>query len=95
MQTAARIKAGPLWDNAYNLVFTTETGAPVSQWKIERVFSKILAAAELHGIRFHDLRHTYAVNAIGPGMISKRCKATLGTPLRRLRWTGTATLPSG
>ena len=67
MQTAARIKAGPLWDNAYNLVFTTETGAPVSQWKIERVFSKILAAAGLHGIRFHDLRHTYAVNAIRAG----------------------------
>lgn len=59
MQTTARIKAGPLWDNAYNLVFTTETGAPVSQWKIERVFSKILAAAGLHGIRFHDLRHPY------------------------------------
>lgn len=59
MQTAARIKAGPLWDNSYNLVFTTETGAPVSQWKIERVFSKILAAAGLHGIRFHDLRHPY------------------------------------
>lgn len=28
IQTAARIKAGPLWDNAYNLVFTTETGEP-------------------------------------------------------------------
>ncbi|MFQ7643034.1 tyrosine-type recombinase/integrase [Ruthenibacterium lactatiformans] len=78
MQTAARIKAGPLWDNAYNLVFTTETGAPVSQWKIERVFSKILAAAELHGIRFHDLRHTYAVNAIRAGDDIKTVQGNLG-----------------
>ena len=78
MQTAARIKAGPLWDNAYNLVFTTETGAPVSQWKIERVFSKILVAAELHGIRFHDLRHTYAVNAIRAGDDIKTVQGNLG-----------------
>ena len=78
MQTAARIKAGPLWDNAYNLVFTTETGAPVSQWKIERVFSKILAAAGLHGIRFHDLRHTYAVNAIRAGDDIKTVQGNLG-----------------
>lgn len=78
MQTTARIKAGPLWDNAYNLVFTTETGAPVSQWKIERVFSKILAAAGLHGIRFHDLRHTYAVNAIRAGDDIKTVQGNLG-----------------
>ena len=77
-QTTARIKAGPLWDNAYNLVFTTETGAPVSQWKIERVFSKVLAAAGLHGIRFHDLRHTYAVNAIRAGDDIKTVQGNLG-----------------
>ena len=59
MQTAARIKAGPLWDNSYNLVFTTETGAPFDQWRAEAAFKSVLAAAELHGIRFHDLRHPY------------------------------------
>ena len=59
MQTAARIKAGPLWDNAYNLVFTTETGAPFDQWRAEAAFKSVLATAELHGIRFHDLRHPY------------------------------------
>ena len=59
MQTAARIKAGPLWDNSYNLVFTTETGAPFDPWRAEAAFKSVLAAAELHGIRFHDLRHPY------------------------------------
>ena len=78
MQTAARIKAGPLWDNSYNLVFTTETGAPFDQWRAEAAFKSVLAAAELHGIRFHDLRHTYAVNAIRAGDDIKTVQGNLG-----------------
>ena len=78
MQTAARIKAGPLWDNAYNLVFTTETGAPFDQWRAEAAFKSVLATAELHGIRFHDLRHTYAVNAIRAGDDIKTVQGNLG-----------------
>lgn len=78
MQTAARIKAGPLWDNSYNLVFTTETGAPFDQWRAEAAFKSVLATAELHGIRFHDLRHTYAVNAIRAGDDIKTVQGNLG-----------------
>ena len=78
VQTAARIKAGPLWDNAYNLVFTTETGAPFDQWRAEAAFKSVLAAAELSGIRFHDLRHTYAVNAIRAGDDIKTVQGNLG-----------------
>lgn len=78
MQTTARIKAGPLWDNAYNLVFTTETGAPFDQWRAEAAFKSVLATAELHGIRFHDLRHTYAVNAIRAGDDIKTVQGNLG-----------------
>ena len=78
VQTAARIKAGPLWDNSYNLVFTTETGAPFDQWRAEAAFKSVLAAAELHGIRFHDLRHTYAVNAIRAGDDIKTVQGNLG-----------------
>ena len=78
VQTAARIKAGPLWDNAYNLVFTTETGAPFDQWRAEAAFKSVLAAAELSGIRIHDLRHTYAVNAIRAGDDIKTVQGNLG-----------------
>ena len=78
MQTAARIKAGPLWDNSYNLVFTTETGAPFDQWRAEAAFKSVLATAELHGIRFHDLRHTYAVNAIRAGDDINTVQGNLG-----------------
>ena len=37
-----------------------------------------MVAAELHGIRFHDLRHTYAVNAIRAGDDIKTVQGNLG-----------------
>lgn len=77
-QTAAQIKAGPLWENAHHLVFTTETGAPLDQWKAEAAFRRILDTAGLHGVRFHDLRHTYAVNAIRAGDDIKTVQGNLG-----------------
>ncbi len=77
-QTAARLKAGPLWENTYNLVFTDETGAPLSQWAIEQRFSRLLFSAGLQGVRFHDLRHTYAVNAIRAGDDIKTIQGNLG-----------------
>ena len=78
LQTAARIKAGPLWNNAYNLVFTTETGEPFDQWRAESVFKSVLASAGLHDVRFHDLRHTYAVNALRAGDDIKTVQGNLG-----------------
>lgn len=77
-QLAAQIKAGPLWDNAYNLVFTTGDGAPFDQWRAEAVFRGIVDAAGLRGVRFHDLRHTYAVNAIRAGDDIKTVQGNLG-----------------
>ncbi len=56
----------------------TETGAPFDQWRAEAAFKSVLAAAELHGIRFHDLRHTYAVNAIRAGDDIKTVQGNLG-----------------
>lgn len=78
LQTAARIKAGPLWNNVYNLVFTTETGEPFDQWRAESAFKSVLAAAGLHDVRFHDLRHTYAVNALRAGDDIKTVQGNLG-----------------
>lgn len=78
LQTAARIKAGPLWNNAYNLVFTTETGEPFDQWRAESAFKSVLASAGLHDVRFHDLRHTYAVNALRAGDDIKTVQGNLG-----------------
>ena len=58
-QAAARFKAGPLWENPYGFVFTDGTGEPLSQWYVDKHFSKLLSAAGITGARFHDLRHPY------------------------------------
>lgn len=77
-QAEAQLKAGPLWDNPHGLVFTDELGGPLDQWKADHSFRDILAAAGLEGVRFHDLRHTYAVNAIRAGDDIKTIQGNLG-----------------
>lgn len=77
-QAEARLKAGPLWDNAHGLIFTDEIGGPLKQPCVERSFHAVLDAAGLKGVRFHDLRHTYAVNAIRAGDDIKTIQGNLG-----------------
>lgn len=77
-QMEMRIKAGPLWSNPENLVFTMEDGGPIDQWRVEKAFKEALGAAGLEGVRFHDLRHTYAVNAIRAGDDIKTIQGNLG-----------------
>ncbi len=49
-----QLKAGPLWDNSYNLVFALEDGGPFNQQSVEHRFKRLLAAVGLEGVRFHD-----------------------------------------
>lgn len=77
-QAEAQLKAGPLWDNPHQLVFTDELGGPMDQWKADHSFRAIITAAGLEGVRFHDLRHTYAVNAIRAGDDIKTIQGNLG-----------------
>lgn len=77
-QTEQRLKAGPLWANQYGVVFSTAIGAPLEQWRAEKEFSSVLNAVGLVGVRFHDLRHTYAVNAIRAGDDIKTIQGNLG-----------------
>ncbi len=78
IQTAARIKAGPLWCNPYAFVFTDETGEPFTQPHVQNTFQRIQRQAGLSGVRFHDLRHTYAVNALRAGDDIKTVQGNLG-----------------
>ena len=77
-QTEWRLKAGAVWSNPHGLVFTNEVGDPLEQTQISYLFSKLGAAAGLEGVRFHDLRHTYAVNAIRAGDDIKTIQGNLG-----------------
>ena len=73
-----QLRAGPLWQDIHGLVFTTESGGPLEQWTVEVKFKRLVLAAGLEGVRFHDLRHTYAVNAIRAGDDIKTIQGNLG-----------------
>ena len=48
-------------------LFTTPAGARLEPSNLRKVFNKLLTAAELRRVRFHDLRHTFATLLIGQG----------------------------
>lgn len=77
-QYEMQLRAGQEWDNANGLVFTNATGGPLDQRSINYHFAILLKAAGLEGVRFHDLRHTYAVNAIRAGDDIKTVQGNLG-----------------
>ena len=77
-QLEQRMKAGALWNNPLNLVFTHEDGSIMEQWKLKALFNKLLKDAGLTGVRFHDLRHTFAVNSIRAGDDIKTIQGNLG-----------------
>ena len=56
-QAEMQLRAGPIWDNPHKLVFTNEAGAPLEQRSIDYQFKRIVAAAGLEDVRFHDTRH--------------------------------------
>lgn len=77
-QTEMQLQAGPAWDNAHGLVFTTETGRPWNQKAMLYAFKRIVCAAGLEGAHFHDTRHTYAVAALRAGDDIKTVQGNLG-----------------
>lgn len=72
------MKAGPQWSSPHGLVFTDDLGGHIDQWRIEKAFVGLCDKAGLQGHRFHDLRHTYAVNAIRAGDDIKTIQGNLG-----------------
>ena len=78
-QLKQRLAAGPDWIEDYPLVFTRPTGENVARNTLYMNFKRCLAAAGLPDtIRFHDLRHSYAVFALESGDNIKEIQAALG-----------------
>ena len=44
-----------------DLVFTSVEGKPIDPCVLTQAFGRMAAQAGLHGVRFHDLRHTFPV----------------------------------
>ncbi len=78
-QFEERERAADRWvPDIPNLVFTNEFGGhltPVTVWKH---FHELIGRAGITGIRFHDLRHTYAVSSLQAGDDIKTVQENLG-----------------
>ena len=53
-------------------------GGPLNHRLVEGAFRRLAKKTGLEGVRFHDLRHTYAVNAIRAGDDTKTIQGNLG-----------------
>ena len=77
-QNEARLRAGGFWDNEWNLVFTNEIGGHLCHHTVYKHFKKIVKELGLPDVRFHDMRHTYAVISIQNGDDIKTVQANVG-----------------
>jgi len=76
-QAQWRLQADPSWqDNG--LVFTDQLGGCLPYWNVYRDFKRLAAEIGLPALRFHDLRHSYAVAAIWAGDDIKTVQGNLG-----------------
>lgn len=73
-----KLAAGELWSNSLNLVFTDDCGNHLKHDTITDHFKKIVTSIGLPSVRFHDLRHSYAINALQAGDSVKAVQEQLG-----------------
>lgn len=76
-QAANKLKAGPVWENA-GYVFTNEIGQHIKRQTLYKHFKKIVDSIGAPAVRFHDLRHSYAVAALRAGDDVKSVSENLG-----------------
>lgn len=77
-QQAEQKRAGELWNNEWNLVFTNEVGRYLVAVTVYKNFKKRAAEIGIPTARFHDLRHSYAVAALQSGDDVKTVQDNLG-----------------
>lgn len=73
-----RIKLGSAWNNECDLVFTSKTGKYLCSSAVYSAYKKIVESIGRPDVRFHDLRHTYAVMALQEGDSPKTVQDALG-----------------
>ena len=76
-QAEIRLKSGPLWENS-DLVFTNEEGHHLAIATVYNHFKAVAASIGAPELRFHDLRHSYAVASIRAGDDVKTVQGNLG-----------------
>ena len=77
-QLENRLRAGPVWSNSDDLVFTDEAGDHYAIYTFYKRFKAIAASIGRPDARPHDLRHTAATVAIASGADIKSVQDLLG-----------------
>lgn len=77
-QLENQLRAGPVWDNPDDLVFTDDAGKHYAIVTFYKNFKKIAASIGRPDARPHDLRHTAATVAIASGADVKSVQDLLG-----------------
>lgn len=77
-QLENRMRAGTAWDNPKDLVFTNEIGKNRVPQTLSQRFKKVAKSIGLDDSCLHDLRHTYAVNALQAGIDVKTVSESMG-----------------
>lgn len=77
-QEAWAATLGDGWANPDHLVFTTEFGRYINNKILYQNFKRIMKKLGKPDLRFHDLRHTYAVNSLRAGDDIKTVQENLG-----------------
>lgn len=77
-QTAWAAALGDGWSNPDHLVSTTEFGRYINNKILYQNFKRIMRKLGKPDLRFHDLRHTYAVNSLRAGDDIKTVQENLG-----------------
>lgn len=77
-QAKNRLKYGSSYINEHNLVFTNELGEHLSPVTVYGCLKRRVRAIGYPKVRFHDLRHSYAVMCIENGVDMKTISESMG-----------------
>lgn len=78
IQAELQISKGKNYRNNLNLVFTDNNGNRLHVIKVRKRFKEICSEIGCSNVRFHDLRHTFAVLSIKAGVDIKTISESLG-----------------
>ena len=77
-QTEWQLAAGPIWNNPDGLIFTDELGEHLKHHTVYNHFKRVVRQMGKPDVRFHDLRHSYAISALQIGDSPNQVKDQLG-----------------
>ena len=78
-QNANKQIVGAAWENKFNLVFTDALGKNLVRRTVVKHFKAVIERANIPpDVRFHDLRHSFAVTSLYTGDDIKTVQANLG-----------------